>query len=618
MIVSKVVTSKPHPPPATDPVARIAQLEAELAQERRVSHALREVGTAVGSVVDLDQILELILAKVREVLEADRATLFLLDEGRRELVSRITTGDGVRTLRVKLGRGIAGLVAKNGRPVRIPDAYEDARFLRESDELTGYRTRAVLAAPLKNHLGRIVGVIQALNKQGDGEFSAEDEALLTALATQAAVTIDNSRLYLSALHKNMQLVETKEQLERRVRDLELLFDLESSMARAATLEGVLHAALEQATSACDAGAGAVLLPDEETEASAAYFYEDQHEDRAPAPLKRLMMSPGEGFLGSIMITGRAARENDINFDREGAGRTDRAVGQQTASALGSPLEGQDGRRLGAIALYNKGGGRPFSDEDLSLLRLVAANVSTAVQLHRSRTSQERAKRLTAIGQLLSGVIHDLKTPLAVISGYLQLMATTADEEERRGFSALVQRQFEQIRQMQREVLEFARGEKSVLVRRVYLQPFMRNVEQSVRPLVDGRPVTLAVRSDDPGTARFDEGKMARALDNLARNALDAMGERGGELTMRASREGDEIVFAVSDNGPGIPDTIRGRLFESFVTSGKKGGTGLGLAIVKKIITEEHGGRVEVETSASGTTFRLFLPQATASQEPDRG
>jgi signal transduction histidine kinase/putative methionine-R-sulfoxide reductase with GAF domain len=613
MIVSMAVTSKPHPPPATDPVARIAQLEAELAQERRVSHALREVGTAVGSVVDLDQILELILAKVREVLEADRATLFLLDEARRELVSRVTTGDGVRTLRVKLGRGIAGLVAKTGRPVRIGDAYEDARFLRESDELTGYRTRAVLAAPLKNHLGRIVGVIQALNKQGDGEFSAEDEALLTALATQAAVTIDNSRLYLSALQKNMQLVETKEQLERRVRDLELLFDLESSMARAGTLEGVLHAALAQATQACDAGAGAVLLPDEETEASAAYFFEAQG---GTAPLKRLMMSPGEGFLGSIMLTGRAAREADVAFDREGAGRTDRAVGQQTVSALGAPLEGQDGRRLGAIALYNKGGGRPFSDEDLSLLRLVAANVSTAVQLHRSRTTQERAKRLTAIGQLLSGVIHDLKTPLAVISGYLQLMATTADEAERRGYAALVQRQFDQIRQMQREVLEFARGEKSVLVRRVYLQPFMRNVEQSVRPLVDGRPVALAVRSDDPGTARFDEGKMARALDNLARNALDAMGDRGGELCLRAYRDDDHVVFAVSDTGPGIPHAIRGRLFESFVTSGKKGGTGLGLAIVKKIITEEHGGRVEVETGASGTTFRLFLPQAAANAQAD--
>jgi signal transduction histidine kinase/putative methionine-R-sulfoxide reductase with GAF domain len=613
MIVSNAVTSKPQSAPAADPVARIAQLEAELAQERRVSRALREVGTAVGSVVDLDQILELILTKVREVLGADRATLFLLDEGRRELVSRVTTGEGVRTLRIKVGRGIAGSVARSGRPLRIADAHQDPRFLRESDELTGYRTRAVLAAPLKNHLGRIVGVIQALNKQGDGEFSAEDEGLLTALATQAAVTIDNSRLYLSALQKNMQLVETKEQLERRVRDLELLFELESSMARAATLEGVLHAALAQATHACDAGSGAVLLPDEETEASAAYFYEAA---AGQAPLKRLMMSPGEGFLGSIMLSGRAARESDIPFDREGAGRTDRAVGQLTTSSLGAPLEGQDGQRLGAIALYNKAEGQAFSDEDVSLLRLVAANVSTAVQLHRSRTSQERAKRLTTIGQLLSGVIHDLKTPLAVISGYMQLMAGVADEAERQGYASLVQRQFEQIRQMQREVLEFARGEKSALVRRVYLQPFMRNVEQSARPLVGDRPVALAVRSDDPGTARFDEGKMARALDNLARNALDAMADRGGELTVRAYRDGDDLVFAVADTGPGIPDAIRGRLFESFVTSGKKGGTGLGLAIVKKIVTEEHGGRVEVETSAQGTTFRLFLPQT--SPAPDGG
>src|SRR6185503_11515246 len=103
-----------------------------------------------------------------------------------------------------------------------------------------------------------------LNKQrGQGEFSQHDEELLTALATQAAVSIDNSRLFLSVIQKNMQLVETKEQLEHRVSDLKLLFELESAMGRAATMEDLARAVVREASRACAADAGAMLIDEEE-------------------------------------------------------------------------------------------------------------------------------------------------------------------------------------------------------------------------------------------------------------------------------------------------------------------------------------------------------------------
>ena len=99
-----------------------------------------------------------------------------------------------------------------------------------------------------------------------------------------------------------------------------------------------------------------------------------------------------------------------------------------------------------------------------------------------------------------------------------------------------------------------------------------------------------------------------------RNAVEAMGTKGGRVTVRVERgvpsEGSkkgDLVIEVSDTGPGIPKQIEGRIFESFVTAGKKGGTGLGLAIVKKIATE-HGGAVDVYSTPAGTTFTLVLPQ----------
>jgi len=213
-------------------LARIAELESALAREERISAALRDVGVALGTTLDLDQLLELILEKITDLLQADRATLYLLDEAREELVSRIAVGDAIRSVRMRVGEGIAGMVARTGRTIRVRDAYQDKRFTRDSDELPGYRTQSILAAPMKNHLGRIIGVVHVLNKKSRREFTANDEALLNAFATEAAVSIDNSRLFLSVVQKNMQLLETKEKLEQSVRHLKLLFELESTMGRA--------------------------------------------------------------------------------------------------------------------------------------------------------------------------------------------------------------------------------------------------------------------------------------------------------------------------------------------------------------------------------------------------
>ena len=276
-----------------------------------------------------------------------------------------------------------------------------------------------------------------------------------------------------------------------------------------------------------------------------------------------------------------------------------------------PLEG-DGSALGALAIYNKRAGRPFSEEDRELLVLVTANASTAIRLQLSREAREHEERLTTIGRLLSSVIHDLKTPLTVMSGYVQLMQASNDPGERERFAELILKQFDHIGAMQREVLEFARGEKSVLVRKVYLQKFFDDVREQIEGELARRGVELVVDVQERGTARFDESKMLRVVNNLARNAAEAMGPAGGKFVIKVTRDKEtkDLVVSFSDTGPGIPKQIEHRLFQSFVTSGKEGGTGLGLAIVKKI-AEEHGGKVSVQSSSRGATFKLRLPQPSS-------
>ena len=577
---------------------RGARVGEALRREQRVSRALREVGTALGATLDLDELLELILAKLTELVEADRATLYLLDEAKGELVSRVMAGGEVRSIRMKVGHGVAGLVAKTGEPIRIEDAYRDPRFEREWDLLTGYRTNNMLASPLKNHVGRTMGVLQVLNKRGSGAFTSDDEAILSALGTQAAVAIDNSRLMLSLIQKNQQLVETKEQLERKFRELSLLFELERATARATTVDELALATLAQVANAVNARGGALLLADEET----GDLVERRYDRFGAAGLERRAAKAGEGFLGAAMGGPEPLLLRDLGADA----RAREAADFPVTSVLAVPLEG-DPDPLGAIAVFTTGDEEPLAETDVGLLRLVAVNVSTAVRLFNASRAREVGERLTSIGRLLSQVIHDFKTPMTVISGYAQLMVDSEDRSQRSAYAEEILRQFELVTSMQREVLEFARGERSIFVRRVYLARFFHDIVRQIEREISGLPIEMVTQVDAKATARFDEARISRAVHNLVRNAIEAMQDKGGRLTLRAWSNAETMTIEVSDTGPGIPAAIAGRIFQSFVTANKPGGTGLGLAIVKKIV-DEHKGMVDVESTDRGATFRIHLPQ----------
>lgn len=599
---------------------KLKEVEEELARERRIGHALREVGLALGTTLDLEQLLELILQRINDAVEADRSTLYLLDDRRNELVSRIVQGDDVRQIRLKMGQGIAGHVAQTSKALLVNDPYSDPRFNPDLDLSSGYRTRSILAVPMKNHLGRTIGVIQVLNKKS-GSFDDHDAVILAALSTQAAIAIDNSRLFLSVTQKNTELLEIKEQLEHRVRDLKLLFDLESAMGRATSLDELFTGVLTEALRTSEAHVGAFAMKAPDGIHSHVYLM-----FQGEGALHRHIVKAGSGLTGAAMADGEVIFTNDAPSHPNHDPTFDQLLGEATRACIAVPLEGEDGDAMGAIALFNKRklpGSQPrltnatrdeeFTEEDRALLLLIAANASTAIRLQMSRESREREERLTSIGRLLSGVIHDIKTPLTVISGYVQMMQAADKRSLREEYAELALKQFEHIGAMQRDLLEFARGERNLLVRKVYLSKFFGEVKEQLQTQLARGGVELVIDLQDRGTARFDEGKILRIIHNLARNAAEAMTDKGGKFTIKvtrtkATRNHDEtVVITFSDTGPGIPKEIEHRLFQSFVTSGKKGGTGLGLAITKRI-AEEHGGTITVKSTSRGVTFTLRLPQ----------
>ncbi|MBP8973305.1 MAG: SpoIIE family protein phosphatase [Anaerolineae bacterium] len=167
-------------------------------------NAMRSVSEVMTSNIKLDDLLNLILNKLVTTINAERGTLYLVDEERGELWSRVLLQDtgSLSEIRLKMGEGIAGHVAATGAVLNIPDAYADPRFNPQFDKISGFQTRTILTAPMLNPQQKVIGVVQLLNKK-EGVFTFRDERLLTAMAAQAAISIENARLYQQEIRQQL-------------------------------------------------------------------------------------------------------------------------------------------------------------------------------------------------------------------------------------------------------------------------------------------------------------------------------------------------------------------------------------------------------------------------------
>ncbi len=598
------------------------ELAAALAREQKKVALVQEVSRALSTVHDLTSLLALIMEKVTELMEADRSTLFLLSEDGRELWSKLTQGGEVVEIRLGVGEGIAGWVAESRQVVNLPDAYQDERFLPAVDLKSGYRTRSILCVPMLSGVGGLFGVLQVLNKSG-GPFTAADEDLLSALASQAAIAIENAKLYHSLVAQNAALTRARRELEQRGRELNALYEVEKEISAALDLDDLLDRILSQAIAVLGGGGGSIAL----VEPSGLRFCTV----RGPGAetLRDRVLPRGTGLLGWAVTHKQPVLLRDPASDPRHAAELAREVGVMPAVLMVAPLiDGED--VVGGIEiLEQRRAGRDgegeggWDEEDLRLLVLIAGQVAKALVNARARSEHSNRDRLASIGQMLAGVLHDVKTPMTIISGYAQLMAACDDADQRSAYVDHILRQFDLMNGMTKEVLAFSRGDADLFVRKVYMHRFVPELRTQLEAAVAGRGSAVKVAASYDGVAFFDEQKLMRVLHNLVRNAVEAM-PQGGEVTVSVSRKGLELLWEIADNGPGIPEELSDRLFTLFA-SGRKGGTGLGLAIVKKIV-DDHGGRIDYRTAravvaaaadaaavpegisaATGTTFSIALP-----------
>jgi phosphoserine phosphatase RsbU/P len=178
---------------------------------------LMEATKALASTLDLGELLGRVLEVAKTQADAERGTLFMVDEKSEEIWSLIAHGMEKREIRLPLGRGIAGYVAKSGEILNIPDAYLDPRFNRDVDAQTGYRTRNILCLPIRNKSGKVIAALQLLNKR-TGNFTSEDIDFLLTLSDHMALALENAQLHRALLEK-----------ERLEREMALARDIQRSL-----------------------------------------------------------------------------------------------------------------------------------------------------------------------------------------------------------------------------------------------------------------------------------------------------------------------------------------------------------------------------------------------------
>jgi two-component system sensor histidine kinase PilS (NtrC family) len=233
---------------------------------------------------------------------------------------------------------------------------------------------------------------------------------------------------------------------------------------------------------------------------------------------------------------------------------------------------------------------------------------------RLRHEVEVAEHFAALGRLAAGLAHEIRNPLGSISGSVEMLRDTpALAAEDRQLADLVLRETARLNDLVTDILLFARPRPPVL-EVVGVGRLLGEVLEMFRRGPAGERVVVRGEIEEDLQARVDPDQLRQVLWNLLKNAADAS-PGGGEVTVTTMRgDGDALIIEVRDRGRGIPEEVRGRIFDPFYSS-RAEGLGIGLALVRQI-TEAHGGKVEVDSRpAEGATFRIILPNARASASP---
>ena len=351
--------------------------------ELKKTELLLEINKKIAGLKNLSEILWTIIDFVTENVDGDRGSLFLNDSETNELYSRVAQGELTREIRILNTVGIAGAIFTSQQGEIIHDVYSDRRFNKEVDQETGYKTRNMICTPVKTVNGQIIGVIQILNKK-KGRFTKDNLNLVDAIATQAAVSIQNAQ--------NSEFFERK-----RAQEMEFV-SIVSDVTAEIDLSALLKRVMEEATRMLNADRATLFLNDEKTNElfSRVAMGEGVGEIRLPNTA---------GIAGSVFTSGETMNIPYAYADLRFNPSFDKQTGYFTRSILCVPVTNKNGKVIGCTQVLNKKGGK-FTEEDESRLKAFTQQVAIALENAKlfDDVSKSRQYNESMLSSMSNGVI----------------------------------------------------------------------------------------------------------------------------------------------------------------------------------------------------------------------
>jgi signal transduction histidine kinase len=579
---------------------RLAALD-QLIEEVTASHqdsihqkrlgTLYEISRVIGSSLDLQTVLDQAMDAIIQLTEAERGFLMLLDDdGRLQVrVARNFDQETLESGEFSVSRTITRQVVNTGEPVVTTNAQTDPRYAGQAS-IVAHALRSIMASPLRAR-GNIIGVVYVDNRIRTGIFSEKDLEALDAFAAQAAVAIDNARLY-----------GAKDQaLANRVEELTMLQWIDRQLNETLDTAHAMQITLEWSARLCKAESASLGLYDPvlKTVRLVAHWGEpDEFSDIQAFPLSHPL-------IGQVFETEEAALQMT-------------APGVEPAqTVLCVPIR-RENAVIGVVTLVAVRADA-FDEDAQALVSRLADRAAIAIENGRLYDAVQAANR--AKSEFVSLVAHELKVPMTSISGYTDLLPIVGpvnDQQSR--FLETIKNNVQRMTVLVSDLNDISRiesGQLHVELGEVDLQAVFDEVKDGVMHQIEERGHQFVEQIDNRlPPVQGDRSRVVQVLVNLLSNAYKYT-PTGGTITLRASRNKDWVNVSVTDTGVGMtPEQIR-KLGTKFWRADhdhviNQPGTGLGLAITQNLIML-MGGDLNVQSAPGrGSTFTVSLQVYEAS------
>lgn len=497
------------------------------------------------------------------------------------------------------------------------DAPADKVFLIEKGKVKISRHTAYREETTLNILeaGNIVGELGVVDAHGRSARATcleptaafvlpqkEFEALLARQSTISSNVLKELTSRLRRANDNIvQQLETQHRTsEGRLDKLHKLIEATKIVNSTLDLDKLLGLILDSAVSSTDADRGTVYMVDAIKQELWSKVLQGDN-------MVEIRLPMGKGIAGYVAQTGETINIPDAYSDPRFNPEVDKRSGYRTRNILCMPMRNKDGTIIGVFQLLNKSE-EAFTADDEQFIDAFSTHASIAIENARMAQEMVANERLSAVGRMASVIIHDIKNPMGTLRVYAQVMKKKSGNEEAAKLADEMIRQVDRFVNMTQEILDFTRGISSMNIEELDFAEVMGGVLDFIEKDLTKNNVQLIRKTQFQGNLKMDQDKMVRVFYNIASNARDAM-PQGGSLTVVTEPSNGFVKIEFTDSGSGMPEEVKRKIFEPFMTYGKKHGTGLGMAIVKKVI-DDHKGRIEIDSElGKGTTIRIFLPTA---------